>query len=229
MRWADLDSLNHVNNVVYLDYAAESRALLIEDGTVPGGPIAQMSVTFLRPLLLSREPVLVISTKDGETLTQEICTGQDAERTVFARITTEFGSPDQIAQHQTPGASLPSRIRRSDLDGTGAVTPTKLFELFQEGRILFISDRLTSMSPGRFVVARVDVTLGAPISWRAEPYDMRGWVSRIGDSSVTVESELSDGTSVLARATSTLVGFDLPTQKSRRLSEQEKAEFGPVG
>ena len=24
MRWADLDSLNHVNNVVYVDYAAES-------------------------------------------------------------------------------------------------------------------------------------------------------------------------------------------------------------
>ena len=33
MRWADLDSLNHVNNVVYLDYAAESRAILVEDGS----------------------------------------------------------------------------------------------------------------------------------------------------------------------------------------------------
>lgn len=228
MRWADLDSLNHVNNVVYLDYAAESRALLVEDGIVPGGPIAQMAVTFLRPLLLTRQPVLVVSTKDGETLTQEISTDRGEDRAVFARITTVFGPTQQLVQHEPRGAALPSRVRRSDLDGSGAVCPTKVFELFQEGRILFISDRLAEMTPGRFVVAQVDVTLAAPIGWRSEPYDLRGWVSRIGDSSVTVESELSDGTVVLARATSTLVGFDLPTQRSRQLSEREKAEFGPV-
>ena len=26
MRWADIDQLNHVNNVVYVDYAMEARA-----------------------------------------------------------------------------------------------------------------------------------------------------------------------------------------------------------
>lgn len=228
MRWADLDSLDHVNNVVYLEYAAESRAMLIEDGAILGGEISQMAVVYLRPLLLSLRPVSVVSTMDADTLTQEICVDRDGVRTVFARVTTTFGPQRQIGQHTPVGPDFPSRVRRSDLDGAGKVSPTKVFELFQEGRILFISSRVSAMSPGRFVVAGVDVTFGGWVNWRAEPYQVRGWVSSVGDSSVTIESELSDGSVVLSRATSALVGFDLATQSSRKLSDEEKAEFGAI-
>lgn len=89
MRWADLDSLNHVNNVVYVDYAAESRAILIEDGIVGADErVQRMSVDFLRPLLLSSQSVRVTSTRDGDELVQEITNG--VADTVYARVTTAF-------------------------------------------------------------------------------------------------------------------------------------------
>ena len=50
MRWADLDQLNHVNNVVYVDYAMEARAQLVDDGHLDAGlPIRHVRVDFMRP------------------------------------------------------------------------------------------------------------------------------------------------------------------------------------
>lgn len=226
MRWADLDSLNHVNNVVYLDYAAESRALLVEDGVLATDEqLSRIAVDFVRPMLLSSKPVRIVSTRDGAELTQEICVDSDAGRTVFARVVTALGECAEIASHESAGKPLPSRVRRSDLDPSGAVSPTKVFELFQEGRILFIADHLTEMSPGRFVVARVDVRFGAPMTWRRLPYEVRSWISRVGDSSVTIETQLTDGALVMAQSVTALVGFDLTTQRSRRLTDTERAEL----
>jgi acyl-CoA thioester hydrolase len=50
------------------------------------------------------------------------------------------------------------------------------------------------------VVAQTDVDYRRPILFRAEPYDCRTWVSRIGTSSLVFESVVSDGDEVLARA-----------------------------
>jgi acyl-CoA thioester hydrolase len=227
MRWADLDSLNHVNNVVYLDYAAESRALLVEDGLVAADqPVARIAVDFLRPLLLSSRPVLVVSTRDDDELVQEIrSAGSDA---VFARITTSFGPPASVAVQEASEASLPIRVRRSDLDLAGAVSPTQTFELFQESRILFLSRQLSTMSAGRFVVGRVEVVFARPIRWRAEPYRTHAWVSRVGTSSFTVESQLVDESGVLTQCRSVLVGFDLESQRSRSLSDSERDELGSL-
>jgi acyl-CoA thioester hydrolase len=227
MRWADLDSLNHVNNVVYLDYAAESRALLVEDGLLDAeSTVAEVAVDFLRPLLLSTRPVHVVCTHDGDGLVQEIrSAGSD---TVFARVTTAFGPPPALAVQGASVAPLPVRVRRSDLDLTGSVSPTKMFELFQESRILFLSHRLSTMSPGRFVVGRVEVVLARPMSWRTEPYGTRAWVSRVGTSSFTIESQLVDDDGVLAQCRAVLVGFDLESQRSRTLTPLEKDELGSI-
>lgn len=224
MRWADLDSLNHVNNVVYLDYAAESRAMLVDDGLVRADEqVSRIAIDFLRPLLLSPRPVQVWSTREGDDLTQEIrSTGSAA---VFARVVTTLGARSEVKRHPATEEALPSRVRRSDLDPTGSVSTTKMFELFQEARILFVAGRLTSMSPGRFVVGRVDVSFGEPMLWRAEPYAAQNRISRIGDSSVTIESQLTADDVVLAQCNTVMVGFDLEAQTSRRLSDEEKAEF----
>jgi acyl-CoA thioester hydrolase len=227
MRWADLDSLNHVNNVVYVDYAAESRAMLVEDGLLDGGrDVRQMSVTYARPLLLTRHPVLVVSTIGSDTVTQEICADRDGERMVHATITTTFGTPTPRSRAAVGSDPLPSRIRRSDLNAAGVVGATKTFELFQEGRILFISSHLSGLSAGRFVVGTVAVEFHQPITWRRDAYQTRGWISRVGDASVTIETELSDGDAVLARAQSFLVGFDLAAQTSRKFTTDERAAFG---
>lgn len=229
MRWADLDSLNHVNNVVYVDYAAESRSLLIEDGQLePGREVTQMSVKYVRPLLLTRHAVLVESDIEADTVTQQISVERDGERTLHAVVTTSFGTPALRSRAEVAIDPLPSRIRRSDLDAAGVVGPTKTFELFQEGRILFISSHLPQLSAGQFVVGTVSVDFHQAITWRRDPYQMRGWISRVGDASVTIESELSDGDVVLARAQSFLVGFDLAAQTSRTFTTGERAVFAAL-
>jgi len=227
MRWADLDSLNHVNNVVYLDYAAESRAMLVDDGLVDvADNVAAVAVDFLRPLLLSTRPVQIVSTRDGDELVQEIRSkGSEA---LFAQVTTTFGEPPELAVQGRDAELLPVRVRRSDLDATGAVSPTQMFELFQESRILYLSQHLSTMSPGRFVVGRVEVEIARPMPWRVEPYGSRAWISRIGSSSFTIESQLVDGHEVVTQCRAVLVGFDLKTQRSRVLSAAEKDELASV-
>jgi acyl-CoA thioester hydrolase len=198
--------------------------MLVEDGLVVGDEtVSRMAIDFLRPLLLSNRPVQIRSSRKGDELTQEIRSkGSDA---LYARVVTTLGQPRQLVPHSNAGRALPSRARRSDLDPSGAVSTSKMFELFQEARILFIAGLLPDMSPGRFVVGRVDVSYGQPMGWRLEPYQSHSWISRIGNSSVTIESQLVDDATVLAQCVAVLVGFDLETQQSRRLSETEKRQL----
>lgn len=226
MRWADLDSLNHVNNVVYVDYAAESRAILTADGLIDRElDVVQTSVRYARPLGLTRHPVLIASTLDGNTVIQEIGLERDGTRMVHAKVTTTLGVR-AAAQPADVGADvLPCRVRRNDLDSTGYVGHVKTFELFQEGRVLYLSNHLPRRKNGQFVVGTVSVDYHEPVSWRPEPYDMRSWVSRVGAGSLTVESELADGDIVLARGITFMVGYDLAAQKSRAFSPEERAVF----
>lgn len=228
MRWADLDSLKHVNNVVYVDYAAESRAILVEDEVVGENErVQRMAVDFLRPLMLSSRPVRVTSVRAGDELVQEITSGDDPA--VYARVTTVFGPPVDLERGVPTFEPYPLRLRRSDADASGRASPTKMFEFFQEARIvLFSSLRGDGSAASRFVVGHVDITYGAPLAWRRAPYPVTSWISRIGDSSLHVEAELSEGGRVYAHAHSVLVGFDMATQSSRKLEPREKqllAEF----
>lgn len=224
MRWADLDSLNHVNNVAYVDYASEVRGLLVDAGLIaPDRGVTQMSVRYARPLLLSRDPVVVTSVIDGDTLTQQICSGSDVERTVFCTVTTTLGTPENAVRSNITTDPLPCLIRRGDLDTSGVVSPTKTFELLQEGRVLFISSHLAGFKAGQFVVGTVSADFHVPITWRRESYESRSWINRVGAGSMTITSEISDGEVLLVRGTSTLVGFDLAEQRSRPFSPDERA------
>jgi len=228
MRWADLDSLNHVNNVVYLDYAAEAQAMLAEDGVLAADlTVSRTTVEFLRPLLLSSRPVTIFSTLDGRLITQEIGVARDGGQTIFARVVTTFGARESLRAIGIAEAHT-CRVRRSDLAPSGVVSPVKVFELFQEGRIMFVANQLKALAAGSFVVARVDVTYGPDITWRRQPYDVVSRISRVGTSSVTIEAEIVDGPLVHARATSVLVGYDLETQRSRAFNAEERAAFGPL-
>jgi acyl-CoA thioester hydrolase len=226
MRWADLDSLNHVNNVVYLDYAAESRAMLVDDGVLADLPVRRIVVEFLRPLLLSRRPVHITSTVEGQELVQEIRPVPDASP--FARVLTVVGEAESIPAAPAYADTLPCRVRRSDLGPDCTVTPVKVFELLQEARILFIANQLKAMSAGRFVVGRVEVTYGEGIPWRHEPYEVVSWVSRLGTSSAAIEAEIVGDGTVHARASSVLIGFDLETQRSRPFGDDEREAFVPL-
>ena len=226
MRWADLDSLNHVNNVVYLGYATEAREAMVDDGVLAAGlrPVT-MTVRFVRPLRLGRRPVVVASSIDGDgVVVQQIALDGDSGRTVFAEVTTRMGERVAAAPH----GGLPTQpmsLRRDDLGPDGTAAPTKVFELFQEARVLHISLLLTGMPPGRFVVGTSTVTFHEDVRWRSEPLETTAWVSRVGQGSFEMRSELSDGRAVLADSTTTLVGFDPASQTSKAFDEAERAQL----
>jgi acyl-CoA thioester hydrolase len=69
LRWADMDSLGHVNNVTYVDYLQESRVdMLRVNAPAAGGEqlaegvvVVRHEVEFLRPLVFRPEPVRIES------------------------------------------------------------------------------------------------------------------------------------------------------------------------
>jgi acyl-CoA thioester hydrolase len=63
------------------------------------------------------------------------------------------------------------------------------------------------------VVAQTDVDYRVPILFRPEPYDAWSWLTRVGDRSMTIESEICDGDTVLSRARVAMVFVDADTQR----------------
>lgn len=217
MRWADIDQLNHVNNVVYVGYAMEARAQLADEGVIGADrSIRRLRVDFLRPLLLSSKPVLVRSSVDGDVLTHEIRSTDGS--TLFSTVVVEHGEPQPADDRRGVPAGL--RLRRSDLGPDGFVTVTKLFELFQETRIRSFSSVIPHRSAGRFVVGRVELDLGEPLTWRPDPYPVNGHIAHVSRSSFSSLTRIDGGRH--GSATATLVGFDMETQSSRQLDDDER-------
>lgn len=224
LRWADLDILNHVNNVRYVDFALEATGQLIDDGVVPGdADITRIDVDFLRPLLLSLNPIRISSAVADGRIVQEIRVGEK----LFSRVTTDFGALTMRFAKPRTGPVYSGQARRADLDGSGHITPAKVFELFQESRILHFARLLDRHAVGNFVVGKLTVDYHRPIRWRPEPWLISSWISSVGNSSMQISSHIADGDELFATCEATLVGFDMSTQKSRKLSEDEKAQLTP--
>ena len=121
-------------------------------------------------------------------------------------------------------------VRFSDVDVYGHVNNVKYFEYFQEARIAFIlslpGGLFDADSSHRQVVARIDVDYKRPIRFRPEPYAVESWVTRIGTSSYALASRIvdQDGT-VYSTAEVTLVAFDVTNQRSRPLTDTERARL----
>lgn len=222
MRWADLDQLGHVNNVTYVDYASEARAVHVAAGELPDRTVTTLTMEYLRPLLLSRAPVRVTSVDDGERLVQEIAPATSASPYARATWHTE---PLPTVDLSGVGETYDLRVRRSDLGTDGDVTAEALFELAQEARIASIARAAKTSDgtagSGRYVVARVDVERGSAFTWGAEATVARSTVTRVGRSSFTVTTLFDEGRQ--GRADAVLVGFDLQTQTSRVLGAEERA------
>jgi acyl-CoA thioester hydrolase len=102
LRWADMDSLGHVNNVVYVDYLQEARVdMLRVHAPVKGGEelaegvvVVRHEVEYLQPLVFRPEPVRVESwvtqiRAATFTLAYEVLDElPDGERRVYVRAST---------------------------------------------------------------------------------------------------------------------------------------------
>lgn len=216
MRWADLDSLNHVNNVVYLKYAENARAAIPE---LPAGPIGAMNIQFKRPMLLGRRPVVVTSRVEGDHVQQVI--GVEGSDDEFAVVDVTYGA--LAPEERLNAAAQPGSIalRHTDLDATGLVNEAQVFELFQETRVPFINGVLTRLTPGNFVVASVEARYHRPIPAQAR-LESTARVGRVGNASFTIEAQLGDEGVAFASSLAVLVGFDAATQSSRPFSDREK-------
>lgn len=218
MRWADLDQLNHVNNVVYVDYAEQTRAELIRSGEAFDAPVTRIDVEFRRPLQLSRTPVLVRSRFEGDATVHDI--GPDGVDASFA--TVRLGTGPAVAQQQLgDGPAFDLAIRRSDIGPDGTVTPTRFFEICQEARILAFAALMPDRRPGHIVIARVDVHLGEPVTPDVGVLPTSTAVTRVGRSSYSTTTWFGGGRYGAAEAV--LVGFDAETQRSRPLGDEERA------
>ncbi len=64
------------------------------------------------------------------------------------------------------------------------------------------------------MVAQTDVDYKLPILFRPEAYDAWSWVSHVGATSMTIESEICDGDTVLSRARVVMVLIDPETGRA---------------
>lgn len=268
LRWADLDMLGHVNNVVYADYLQEARVDMLrghQRGPQPGHNAAGLAegvvvvshqVQYVAPLLfrfgadtVSVEVWVTDLRAATFTLAYEVFQQRGDERVVhlrassvltpyvFAterprRLTAEERSsleaylepsesvpfPELSSPHHSALGHYPLRVRFSDLDTYGHVNNVKYFEFFQEARIAAmgkVRSDLESLGPvPSMVVAQTDVRYLKPIHLRPEPYDVYTWISRVGTKSMTMEAEILDAGTPLARGRFVLVFFDTATGRS---------------
>ena len=261
MRWADLDLLGHVNNVVYVDYLQEARVDMFRvsasddraEDLAEGVVVVRHEVTYLRPLTFDFRPVKIESwvteiRAASFTIDYEVVDDSGDERVVHLRATTVltpfvfkterprrttdaeraalegfFEPPDRPpvrAPRRDPlpggGQHFPVHVRFSDVDVYGHGNNVKYYEYFQEARIsLFAALGRDHVQAGgaRSVVAQTDVDYRRPILFRQQPYDCWTWVTAVGTTSMTIESEIRDGDDVLSRARVVTVFFDPETQR----------------
>ena len=268
MRWADLDELGHVNNVVYVDYLQEARVALLRElrpGVSAGTPaeraldeaalVVRHEIDYVAPLTLSRGPLHVecwvtevraASFTIAYELFHPACEAGGA-RTVYARATTLLtpfvfatGRPRRLDEqererlarfHEPRQRTRPARlpvveddrathydvqVRFSDVDVYRHVNNVKYVEYLQEARIA-IGDALwrdPALDALGVVVARAEVDYHVPMVLRPEPYAVLTTVSRLGNRSLDLTSEVRDGDGLCARGRVTLVFFDRRTQRA---------------
>jgi acyl-CoA thioester hydrolase len=121
---------------------------------------------------------------------------------------------------------FPLTVRRSDVDERGQARSGVFFEYLQEARIRFLMNLHTRGERwSQHVIARTDIDYLAPLGYRQEPYAVHSWVSHLGTRSFTISSEVRDEDRVLACAAVVLVCFDLETQRTAEMAEQQRARL----
>lgn len=101
MRWADLDPLGHVNNVVFVDYLQEARVDMLRvharspktERLAEGTVVVSNQVTYLAPLHFDFKPVYieiwVTQVRAASfTLAYEVFREESGQRTVYVRAST---------------------------------------------------------------------------------------------------------------------------------------------
>lgn len=118
------------------------------------------------------------------------------------------------------------QLRWSDPDSYGHVNHARALSLLEDARLAVAADAPRS-EPARLpdiILARLEVDYLRQLYYRVgELLTVRSWVARIGTKSVTLRQELiQDGVPAI-RADGICVVFDIRTDTSRPLTDEERA------
>ena len=120
----------------------------------------------------------------------------------------------------------PVQLRWSDPDSYGHVNHARALSLLEDARLAMVGDAPGTMT-GRLpdiILARLEVDYLRQLYYRVgERLTVRSWVARIGTKSVTVRQELVQDGQAAIRADGICVMFDIRTDTSRALTDEERA------
>lgn len=126
-------------------------------------------------------------------------------------------------------------MRWSDQDAYGHVNNVQFLRLLEDARVMgfeawFGRDR--SMLNEGVLVARHEIEYLAPLDFRYVPVAVDLWVTTVSGASFEVGYELRDteavGTTLYARAETTLVAYDFAEARPRRLRPREREVLASV-
>lgn len=222
LRWADLDSYHHINNVRYLDYAAEVRQRLAEAGVLDcGHTVGSLTINYSQPLHLRAGCVTVRTHIDGNQLQQVMTAGP--ANTTHANLVTTLGR--EAAPAPTPVGDYAHAqevdLRMQDVGPDGCVSIERLADLAQELRIKHRSALDPGRAWGKSVVASVTIESFGDVRREAPGLRASLWVAKVGRSSYVSQCELVDDQHLLMRAVTVMVAFDAEHEKSRPMTQAE--------
>ena len=120
----------------------------------------------------------------------------------------------------------PVQLRWSDPDSYGHVNHARALSLLEDARLAVAADAPSTV-PGRqpdIILARLEVDYLRQLYYRVgEVLTVRSWVANIGTKSVTVRQELIQDGAAVIRADGICVMFDIRTDTSRALTDDERA------
>jgi acyl-CoA thioester hydrolase len=120
----------------------------------------------------------------------------------------------------------PVQLRWSDPDSYGHVNHARALSLLEDAR-LAMAGTAPGTTEGRLpdiILARLEVDYLRQLYYRVgEVLTVRSWVARIGTKSVTVRQELIQDDAAAIRADGVCVMFDIRTDTSRALTDDERA------
>lgn len=121
------------------------------------------------------------------------------------------------------------QLRWSDPDSYGHVNHARALSLLEDARLALAGTApgvVSSRQPD-IILARLEVDYLRQLYYRpGETLTVHSWVARVGTKSVTVRQELVQDGEVAIRADGICVMFDITTDTSRALTDEERVFWG---
>ena len=117
-----------------------------------------------------------------------------------------------------------AQMRFSDTDAMGHVNHGRFLTYLEDARVaLFAATGDANLAAVGVILARAEVDYRRPLMLSAQPVNVSVWVAEIGTKSFTLDYELEHEGEIAAQARTVIVGFDYAAQRSRVLTDLERA------